>query len=193
MKQLKMCWIVPEEPVNVNLPDGYTIETYRGEEDKAAWCDCCRDGRLIDETKGTAVFDQKIFAFKEIDAFRDVLFLMHQGRAVGTVTAFVREDGDGDVHMVGICPEYRGKGLSGAMIRAAEKKLQRDGVKRVVLTTDEFRKSAVKCYLSQGFLPVDYDTDMKERWAAMLDELGIECVPMLDEAMEKTTVLFRKG
>ena len=193
MKQLKMCWIVPEEPVQVNVPPGYSIEHYQGEQDKAAWCSCCRDGRLIDETKGTVVFDEKIFVFPEIDAFRDVLFLKYQGRAVGTVTAFVRSDGDGDVHMVGISPEFRGKGLSGCLIRAAERKLQLDGVKRVVLTTDEFRKSAVKCYLSQGFLPVDYDTDMKDRWRAMLNELNIDRVPMLDETMTRTTILYGKN
>ena len=47
-KQLEMCWIVTDDPIEMNLPEGYTMENYSGEQDKASWCECCREGMLID-------------------------------------------------------------------------------------------------------------------------------------------------
>ena len=51
------------------------------------------------------------------------------------------------------------------------------------LTTDEWRKGAVKSYLSEGFIPVEYaeGEDMKGRWEWMLCELGVDSVDMVYE------------
>ena len=182
------------EPVIVyDLPDGYSIGRYSGEEDKAAWVECCRDGRLINENEGVKAFDGSITAIEEIDPYSDVFFLKYNGETVGTATAFVRADGAGDLHMVSIKPSYRGKGLCRYLLAAPLEKLQRDGVKYVFLTTDEFRKGAIKSYLTAGFLPVDHDTDMKDRWAKVIFELGINSVTMLDDDPSKKTTLYAKA
>ncbi len=188
-----MCWPVTDEQITLDLPEGYYFENYQCEEDKLSWCDCCREGRLIDESKGTGSFDESILGIKEIDPYKDVFFLKYNGKAAGTITAFVKSDGTGGVHMVGICPEFRGKGLAKYLLAAAKIKLRNDGVKYAFLTTDEFRKSAVKSYLTAGFLPVDYDVGMQDRWEAVLEEYKIESVQMLYEDLTPYQVIKRKS
>ena len=192
MKQLKMCRIMTDKPIRRDLPEGYSICNYSGAADKEQWCECCRKGRLIDESTGVKAFDDSITAIAEIDPYKDVFFLKYNGEAVGTATAFVRADGTGDLHMVSIKPGYRGKGLCRYLLGAPIEKLHRDGVEYTFLTTDEFRQSAIKSYLTAGFLPVDYDTDMKERWESVLRELDIESVTMLKEDLITIEKIYRK-
>ena len=192
-KQLEMCWIVTEDPIVLELPDGYTMENYAGEEDKQAWCECCRDGMLIDEMQGIQAFDDSMSDGIEVDLYNDVFFLKFKGEAIGTVTAFVRDDGNGELHMVSIRPEYRGKGLSRYLNAMGKKRLQRAGAKYVYLTTDEFRKGAIKGYLSAGFLPVDNDEDMQDRWEHVLRDLDIDKTDMLKEDLSEKKTIFRKS
>ena len=74
-KQLEMCWIVNDDPIELDLPDGYTMENYAGEQDKQAWCECCRDGMLIDENAGTQAFDDSMSDDIVVDLYKDVFFL----------------------------------------------------------------------------------------------------------------------
>ena len=193
MEQLEMCWKVTNDLTPIELPPGYTIEPYKGEEDKMAWCACCRDGMLIDdEHAGAEEFDASMSDGIVVNLYTDVLFLKYHGEAVGTVTAFVRDDGEGELHMVGICPEYRGKGLSKYLNFAGQMKLLRDGVTHVFLTTDEFRKSAIKGYLSAGFLPVDCDVDMKQRWEDVLDSINAEQTAIYNKDLQSNYMIYRK-
>ncbi len=193
MKQLKMCRIMSGSVDRYDLPDGYSICRYSGEEDKAAWVECCRGGRLIDESIGVKAFDASITAIAEIDPYSDVFFLKYRGEIIGTATAFVRADGAGDLHMVGIRADHRGKGLCRYLLSAALCKLRQNGVKYTFLTTDEFRQSAIKSYVTAGFLPVDHDTDMKERWAKVIYGLGIKSVAMLGTDLSVSSTLYAKS
>ena len=186
-----MCWIVTDDPIVFYLPDGYTMENYAGEKDKQAWCECCRDGMLIDETQGIQAFDDSMSDGIEVDLYSDIFFLKFKGEAIGTVTAFEREDGNGELHMVSIRPEYRGKGLSRFLNAVGKRRLQHAGSKYVFLTTDEFRKGAIKGYLSAGFLPVDNDVDMQDRWKRVLNDLDIDETYMLKEDLSEKKILFR--
>jgi len=190
-KQLEMCWIVTDDPIVFYLPDGYTMENYAGEKDKQAWCECCRDGMLIDETQGIQAFDDSMSDGIEVDLYSDIFFLKFKGEAIGTVTAFEREDGNGELHMVSIRPEYRGKGLNRFLNAVGKRRLQHAGSKYVFLTTDEFRKGAIKGYLSAGFLPVDNDVDMQDRWKRVLNDLDIDETYMLKEDLSEKKILFR--
>ena len=80
--------------------------------------------------------------------------------------------------MVAAIPEVRGKKIGHAMLAHALEKLSRDGVEKVYLTTDEWRKPAIKNYLTAGFCPVEYDVGMPERWAGVFAEMGLEPVPL---------------
>ena len=193
MAQLKM-YCLPGTPVNeVPLPEGYSISRYQTEADKLAWCECCKNG-LVSDDADEDTFDDRITDDPNINIYEDVFFLDHNGEHIGTVTAFYNaEKNFGDMHMVGIRTDYRGKGLSKYLNFITLKHLLPKGVNYIVLTTDEWRKGAVKSYLSGGFLPVEYDEGMEERWAAVLEEYGIDSVQMLNEDATPYKIIYRKG
>ncbi|MCQ2462136.1 MAG: GNAT family N-acetyltransferase [Clostridia bacterium] len=181
MSQLKM-YRLPGTPINeVPLPDGYTISNYKTEADKTDWVKCCKNGLIGDDADEKA-FDDSILSREFLDPYKDVFFLDYNGEHIGTVTAYVHEDDNtGDMHMVAIRTDFRGKGLAKYLNFITCKKLDAAGVRLTHLTTDEWRKGAIKSYLSGGFLPVEYDEGMEERWCGVLCELGIESVMMLDD------------
>ena len=193
MAQLKMYWF-PGSPINEEpLPAGYSVSRYKTEADKLAWVECCKNGLVGDDATAEA-FDNCITNDENINLYEDVFFLDYGGEHIGTVTAFVnKEHNYGDMHMVGIRTDYRGKGLAKYLNFITLKHLFAKNVNYIVLTTDEWRKGAVKSYLNGGFLPVEYDTGMEERWAAVLEEYGIDSVQMLNEDATPYKVIYRSG
>ena len=193
MAQLKMYWF-PDTPIDgTPLPEGYTISKYQTEADKLAWVECCKNGLVGDDADEKA-FDNSITDNENIDLSDDVFFLDHNGEHIGTITAFViKERNVGDVHMVGIRTDHRGRGLSKFMLSAALNHLKNKGVRYALLTTDEWRKGAVKSYLTAGFLPVEYDEGMIPRWEAVLEDYGIDSVKMVDEDGKPFCIVSRSG
>ncbi len=193
MAQLKMYWF-PGTPVDDSpLPQGYSFSNYKGDEDKSAWVEICKNGLVGDDATDSA-FDDSILSWTDIDPYKDVFFLDFNGEHIGTVTAFKFEDRNvGDMHMVGIRTDFRGKKLSKYLASLTCKKLAAQGVDYISLTTDEWRKGAVKSYLTAGFLPVEYDMNMENRWAAVLEEYGIDEVPMVYEDGTPYKTIKRKG
>ena len=181
MAQLKMYWF-PDTPVReVPLPPGYSVSNYKTPADKEAWLACCRKG-LVGDDAGTGAFDDSIGNDPNIDVYKDVFFLDYNGEHIGTVTAFRHKATNvGDMHMVAIREDFRGRGLAKYLNFITQKKLAAEGVKYVFLTTDEWRKGAVKSYLSGGFRPVEYDEGMEDRWRAVLKDLGVPAADMVDD------------
>lgn len=181
MAQLKMYWLAGTPIYDVPLPEGYSISNYKTEADKLAWCECCKNGLVADDADENT-FDDRITKDPAINIYDDVYFLDYNGEHIGTVTAYKFLDRNaGDMHMVGIRTDFRGKGLAKYLNLITTKKLSALGVERIELTTDEWRKGAVKSYLNGGFLPVEYDEGMQERWEAVITEYGIDSVQMVNE------------
>ena len=112
MEQLKMYWL-PGTPIRDDpLPEGYSVSRFTKDEDRLAWCECCKNG-LIPDDAGIEAFYHDIESRPDINIYEDVFFLDYQGEHVGTVTAFIHKDSNiGDMHMVGLKPEFRGRGLA---------------------------------------------------------------------------------
>lgn len=178
MKQLKMYRRPDLTPGEINLPEGYGFSRLQGEEDKLAWLECCKNGLVADDA-GMAVYEKAILGNPYIRQEEDVMFLDYMGNHVGTVTAYVNGEGMGYLHMIGLLPEHRGRGLGKYLVRAGLWHLYDRKPQNIMLTTDEWRTSAVCSYLNEGFLPVDYDEDMAARWEQLLCELGVDSVQML--------------
>lgn len=192
MAQLKMYRLFGTPINEVPLPEGYSISNYKCEADKLAWCECCKNGLIADDA-GVEEFCNAIESRKDIDLFRDVFFLDYQGEHIGTVTAYVDKAGNyGDMHMVGIKTGFRGRGLAKYLNFITCKKMDEAGVPYTLLTTDEWRKGAVKSYLNGGFLPVEYDEGMEERWIAVITEYGIDSVQMLNEDCTPYKVIYSR-
>ena len=180
MSQLKM-YFLPGTPIKeYPLPEGYSYSGFDPAKDVQAWLDCIQPG-LCDGMTAEAAYRQEIVNFKDIVPERDIHFLDYKGEHVGTVTSFVfSESGFGDMHMVGIRKDFRGKGLAKYLSYIALKSLEPLHV-TVSLTTGEARVAAVKSYLSAGFLPVEYAEGMVDRWEKVLAAYNIDRIQMLNE------------
>ena len=176
-----MYWLAGTPIADLALPEGYSISNYKQVSDKMAWVECCKNGLLGDDAD-EATFDDCIKDADFCNLETDVFFLDYEGEHIGTVTAIYHPDKNcGQVHMVGIKTDFRGKGLGKYLNNMAVKKLSAQGVDYIYLTTDEWRKGAVKSYLSAGFVPVEYDEGMQERWEWELAELEVDSVDMVNE------------
>lgn len=182
MAQLKMYWLKGTPIADLTLPEGYTLVNYKESvSDKAAWVECCKNGLVGDDTV-PEFFDECVADVDDCVPEKDVFFLDYEGEHVGTIAAIYHpEEKKGQVHMVGIRTDFRGRGLGKYINNIAVKKLAAQGADFICLTTDEWRKGAVKSYLTAGFIPVEYDTGMKERWEWMLAELEVDSVDMVYE------------
>lgn len=194
MKQLKM-YLLPENWASDNsIPEGYTISKYIDETDIDSWVECCSEGRLIDESRGLECFNNTIRDHKYVDVKRDLFFIDYNGKHIGTATGYVsQETMVGHIHMVGVKKEFRGNGLSRIILCAVIDHLWKQNVKYIALETDDFRIGAVKIYFRLGFLPVEYDLGMQDRWEKVLEEANIETAQMLYEDASLFHTIFRRS
>lgn len=192
VSQLKMYWMTDNDLEELTLPEGYEFVHYKGPEDWHVWNECIRTGEPLTPQEEADNFKREIFDFKDIVPEEDVWFLDYHGEHVGTVTSFIWSSGIGDMHWVGIRPDFRGKGLSKYLSFIVQKTLKQRGAPFVSLTTGESRPWAVKSYLTAGFLPVEYAEGMVERWEKVLDRFGIEEIQMLDEEAKPYCILHRR-
>ena len=186
MSQLKMYWLAGTAVPEASMPDGYSLSHYAGPQDQLPWVKCCRNG-LAGPNDGTEKFENEILRHADLIPEEDVLFLDHAGEHVATITAVYHPERQiGEVHMVAVREDYRGKGLAKVINAAAVQKLAREkGLKYIYLTTNAWRKAAVKSYLQAGFLPVDYaEGDMLDRWKEALACIDVKESPFVNEQGE---------
>lgn len=176
MGQLMMMRTV--SPIDVpDLPSGYALRAYR-DGDWKGWTEACADGL------GTGAwteqdFEQKMLGMEGLNPEGIFLLVDDTGRIAGTATGWVKPE-YGYLHMVGIRPESRGRGLARALNARAVAYLVERGCSRIRLDTDDFRIPAIKSYLALGFLPVLYEADMRERWLQIMRTIGVSQVDAYD-------------
>lgn len=157
----------------VELAEGYTLRTYR-EGDLAAWAalvsECiggrydeaaCRESLLM----GTPQFSPE-----------DLFFAEKGGEVVGTTCAHRKHapaEGPGIIHMVGVFRAHRGHGLGRALVTAALWRLREMEYRAAVLSTDDFRLSAIRIYLGLGFRPVFSHVSHAPRWQELYQRLSL--------------------
>jgi mycothiol synthase len=162
------------------LHGDYYIRNIREEEPAEidAWVKICRN-QLIGENDTREAYTNAITNMPLLVPATDVFFVCEKATdiPVATLTAHIRDTGDGFIHMVGSLPEVRGKKIGHAMLARGLTRLAEAGVSRVRLTTDDFRRPAIKIYLAAGFRPVIFMDDsedakpLEERWKVILDEM----------------------
>lgn len=178
MSQLKMYKYI--EPCTcADSFNGFTYRTYNGSQaDRDAWMEICKAGKLLDREE--TAFERYI---TEAEGYRqDTFFFVLDGeRPIATIAlldkktktqVLDREETLGYVHMVGVHPDYCGKGLGGYLNEIALATLYNMGCDGAWLTTDDWRIPAIRSYLRAGFHPVLYEEDMEERWTKILREQG---------------------
>ena len=181
MEQLRMINRMNKIP-EVTIADGYTIRMYQ-DGDIGTWVDICKHG-LLQPHEGVEAWDAYMLCFKELVPQRDVFFVCDpKGTPIATCTAFVLNNGEALMHMLAAKPEARGHRLGWSMTAFSLNKLDKEmpkGNRIVRLKTDDWRVSAVRCYLQAGFQPVQFDVDMDKCWKKLCDDLNIHDMEMLN-------------
>jgi len=170
-RQLRMRRPDLENLEDIALPPGYQVRTYR-EGDEAAWAN------IINASFGGDKWNAErcrhdLTSRPQFDP-EGLFFVLHQGEPVGTACAWrqsVDEGKVGYVHMLGVVPEYQGKGLGYALVLCTLHFFKDRGFQEAVLDTDDFRLSAIKTYFNLGFEPVYVDESHSCRWEVVLAKL----------------------
>ncbi|MBN2091224.1 GNAT family N-acetyltransferase [candidate division KSB1 bacterium] len=107
---------------------------------------------------------------------RQVFMLGRNQQAIGTSTAWYKDDYDGQsigrVHWVAIIPEFQGKGLAKPLMSLTLKRLAELGHTRAYLSTSSGRVAAIKLYLKFGFKPVIKQENDHYIWKKLEKVLG---------------------
>ncbi|BBI35481.1 GNAT family N-acetyltransferase [Cohnella abietis] len=152
--------ILSDLPV-FQCPPGYRIRHFQPG-DERNWEDLIRHS-FTREVK----FAHKIG--DHVPSYSDrVLFICKGDQPVATATAWETGNGEWYLHMVGVLPDYSGKGLGFAASLAALQKMKEEGGKAALLETDDFRLPAIRIYMKLGFQPVYKDESHPARWDRIL-------------------------
>lgn len=146
------------------LPSGYSLR-HLMPSDVAAWEHIIR----LSFQKNIA-FQDKIGSLPYYQAER-VLFICFGLQPVATATAWETEQTGsqiGYLHMVGVLPEYTGRGLGCAAVIAALHRMHTERKTEAVLETDDFRLPAIRLYWKLGFRPLYKDESHNPRWEHIL-------------------------
>jgi len=157
-----------------NLPSGYLLRHFRSGYERA-W------NKVIGRSfLGRNDFQSEI---AEKDYFKPervfFIFFAEAGDvdaedAVATASAWHKEgwgERTGYLHMVGVVPAHRGKGLGLRVSAAALRRMAEEDKEQAVLETDDFRFAAIKTYLKLGFRPKVVHQNQPERWRKVLRKL----------------------
>lgn len=149
----------------VDAHSGYLLRTYRdGDETGLARVyAACDLGKTTPKAVREGIIHEPCFT-----PYR--LFVAEcAGDIVGTAAAWIEDDDPsaGYLHMVGLLPEHRGKGLGKALVCAAIRHTRSEGFRVQRLKTDDFRTAAICLYLSMGYYPLMSDPSHPARWEAI--------------------------
>ncbi len=148
----------------------YAIRTYCPG-DEAAWC------RIMEGNVGSNWTLQKCRENLIWDSrFRaeNLFFITYEDDPIASACAW-RADGQspdiGEVHMVAVLPDHRGRGLGHLLNALVLHRLKSLGYQKAHLKTDDWRLPAIKTYLAAGFQPLNTHESHPERWEAIFGEL----------------------
>lgn len=151
------------------LADGYVLRNYR-EGDEAGLSRVYTAAFLGCETEEDV--HEKMVAHACFTPAR-LFVLENKGHVVGTAAAWLEatDPGAGYLHMLGVIPDHRGKGLGKALTVATLHYTRDEGFTRQRLLTDDWRVPALCLYLGLGYYPVYTDDTHPERWEAIAEKL----------------------
>lgn len=170
MEQLKMYRPAGLALPEIQVPEGFALREMRpGEE--ALWGHCCEGEFGIETPEDAKTAYARMMANDPAVELRNVFFVCDGTGPIGTACART-VDGQAYLHYVAVRPEGRGKRLSYSIVPAVLHRHAEEGRADCLLSTDDWRVNAIRCYLRMGFRPVLWTDDARERWTALLPKVG---------------------
>lgn len=151
-----MLWDQADLP-SFELPEGFNVRSFKPE-----------DGALLTEVQNSAFADSWGFCPNTVEQIEyrssmanmsdeGICFLLDGERTAGYCwTCLVPVDGSirGIIGMIGVVPDYRGKGLSRSILIAGMQSLRSQNVADIGLQVDSSNTPGVRLYTSIGFQKV---------------------------------------
>jgi mycothiol synthase len=160
-------WARLATPPVIRLAEGYELRTYQGG-DEAAWLTI---QNLADPVIGHGDITDFLRRYLSALLPNGLFFAIDRasGEAVATAGALHNtRDGmfpfGGELGWVATVPAHQSRGLGRAVSAAATRRLIDAGYESIRVGTQDHRLSAIKLYLSLGYVPFLYGEDMDERW-----------------------------
>lgn len=155
------------EPI---IPSEYILRTYQPG-DEFAWCEIMEDN--IGRNWTIEICRNKIIKDPRFQP-KNFIFITHQGNPIASACAWrknLQEQVVGEIHMVAVKKNHRGKGLGHLLNAAVLTQLKILGFQKAHLKTDDWRLPAIKSYLKAGFHPLHTHQSHPERWKAIFDKI----------------------
>lgn len=195
MSQLKMIWrpqTCPSLPVTVPMAEEYEIRPLT-EETIDSWCETSIELTGGKKWTGDEFISRMLFHPPLTLSPKNIfcVFEKTSGLMAGTASACL--DGVkkyGNLHMVSVRPEFKGRGLGKAVCAAAVNAFIDNSITEADLSTDDFRIPAIAIYLHLGFLPFLYEEDMSERWKKVLSSMKLDKTIMAYDCDKDTALLY---
>jgi GNAT superfamily N-acetyltransferase len=157
----------------VPFPEGFRMRAMRLDE-AGLWTDIQRDAEPYFQVQ-PHWFEQQFGGDLDAVPCRCFLIVNARGVAVGTVSAWYKDDYHGDrwgqVHWLAVRPAYQRLGLARAAMSFCLTQLAR-WHDRAFLGTQTARIGAIRLYLEMGFRPDLEHPGAREAWLAIRDQVG---------------------
>ncbi len=144
----------------LRMPVGYTIRSFQPG-DEGVW-----EEIMLDSFAQECHFAGSMAADEQFKPER-VLFACCGNDPVATASAWYNTKWDADtgyLHMVGTHSSHAGKGLGLQVSLAALHQMAKEGRRKAVLQTDDFRIPAIKTYIKLKFVPHIVHENQVQRW-----------------------------
>lgn len=148
------------EVQDIILPDGYVIKSFRPGQDEDIWCEVRNAG--FAKLKGSEtpivpeMVEKMVLSAEYLEGGMIILF--HHDKPVGIVRGSIDEYEDEPIMNIGplaILPEYQGKGLGRALLRASLQFAKENNYKRTILSVNGENERAKALYIQEGFKQVE--------------------------------------
>lgn len=169
-----------QENYHLKLPQNYSFNYYQNQDEKK-WVELLNKSedfgswnlqRLNSEIIHSLINNGGIFVYFNNDLIGCSSICKIDGYLPAAVLMYVF-----------VTQDHRGKNIGKSMVSKALEIAKEQNYPEVVLKTDDFRRSAIKVYLTLGFLPnIDASIDAYKRWNKLINrEFGIEANKYLIE------------